>query len=109
MDNKTFASSVTKFFYYANNWDTKIVTISHGLNGDDTQTEWLPGFFNAFPIYIRPHMLAKWEEAYDKGGPRGAMMLFFAELDGSYRADVLKYINEHYDYKEGFGLNLSRL
>lgn len=26
MDNKTFASAVTKFFYYANNWDHKLVT-----------------------------------------------------------------------------------
>jgi hypothetical protein len=106
MDNKTLASSVTKFFYYANNWDTKLVTIS---NGEDKKTDWLPGFFTAFPIYIRPHMLAKWEEAYDKGGPRSALMFFFAELDGSYRADVLKYINENYDYNEGFGLDLSRL
>jgi len=106
MDNKTFASAVTKFFYYANNWDTKEVTYSaHG----ETRREWLPGFFTAFPKGILAHMVGKWNAAYDAGGSRGALMLFFAELDGSYRATLLKYINEHYQYPEGFGVNLKSL
>ena len=107
MDNKTFASSVTKFFYYANNWDHKLITWKN--HAGETRQEWLPGFFTVFPAYMVQHLYEKFDASYEKVGARCALFDFFAELDGSYRADVLKYINEHYDYKEGFGIDLSRL
>lgn len=107
MDNKTFASAVTKFFYYANNWDHKLVT--YKTYSGETREEWLPGFFTAFPKHMLPHLVEKFNKAYDQAGARGALMSFYAELDSTFRAIMLKYINETYQYTEGFGIDLSSL
>ena len=107
MDNRTFASAVTKFFYYANNWDHKLITWK--TYSGETRQEWLPGFFTAFPAHMLPHLVEKFNTSYEKAGARGALMHFFAELDNGYRADMLKYINENYNYTEGFGIDLSSL
>lgn len=106
MTNKDFAASVTKFFYYANNYNC--VAITYNALGRGEVTEYLPEFFKAFQPMAIDHLWGKFNSYYEEYRRSAAAMIeWFAALDGSNRARLLKWINENYKQSESFGINLS--
>lgn len=107
MDNKTFAIAVNKFFYYVNNYEYRWVTFPTIHRGE--VSEYLPDFFWAFPAESIEWLLGKWDAFLETFGRNGAMMNFYAELDGTNRALLLKWINENYELPDGYGMNTNEL
>jgi len=105
MTNKEFAIAVNKFFFYAMNYP--MVEVEYPTLFDGMQKKYLPSFFKAFEPYLVQHLIGKWESAYERRGSYGAINDFYGELDGTQRAKMLKYINETYEQKDEFGINLA--
>lgn len=109
MTKKDFANAVNKFFYYANNFKTALVSY-HSIDGTD-KSQYMPEFFEAFrngPSAIE-WLWKKWQRLYGDYGSRGVMMAFYGELDGKNRALLLGWIHENYEFDEGYGINLKTL
>lgn len=109
MTNKDFAVAVTKFFYYANNYNC--VPVTYNAPGRGEVTEYLPSFFLAFDKFDIDHFNGKFEYFYKKfNGRSGAAIIeFFAELDGTNRAKLCKWINENFKQNEDFGISLKEI
>lgn len=107
MDNKTFGIASNKFFYFAMNYRYGQVALP---NWDGTETmHSAPTFLNAFDLHIRTHLLGKWNAYYDTYGGYGVLMAFYADLDGTNRAKLLKWINENYELADANGISLTTL
>ena len=109
MNNKDFAVSINRFFYFANNYDCVKITFPSVHSG--SRTEYQPEFFKAFEPHLVEHLLGKFEYFYGKCNRRSgaALIEFYAELDGNNRARLLKYINENYNENATWGLALADL
>lgn len=93
-------AAINKFFFYSMNYKCDTMEI----NGE---TKSVPTFFNAFPAYLRGHLLAKFNDCYDKYGCHGVMMGFYGELDGGNRRKLLDWILDNYSMSNSFGIDLS--
>ena len=87
--------AINKFFFYAQNYPMVEVTFP-SIRGVQ-RTEYLPSFFKAFEPHLVEHLMGKWVNATDKTDSYGYLMKFYAELDGTYRQMMLKYIMENYN------------
>ena len=87
--------AINKFFFYAMNYPCVPITYK-SIDGTEKK-DYLPSFFKAFPPYMVEHFRSKWLNAVDKTDSYGYLMKFYAELDGTYRQMVLKYIMENYN------------
>jgi hypothetical protein len=96
MENMNIALiAINKFYYYAQNYPS--VRIDYKSIDGTMKFDYLPDFFKAFPPYMVEHFRSKWLNAVDKTDSYGYLMKFYAELDGSYRQMMLKYIMENYN------------
>lgn len=93
-DNKTAMVAINKWFYYAMNYGFKEMEVQ---TFDGTVTKYAPDCFEAFPVWLRQHLLDKWEYAYDNYGSRAVLMAFYAELDGSNRKLLMQWVLDNYN------------
>lgn len=87
--------AINKFFYYAQNYPS--VRIDYKSIDGTMKFDYLPDFFKAFPLHMVEHFRGKWLNACNKTDSYGYVMKFYAELDGTYRQMMLKYIMENYN------------
>lgn len=52
--------------------------------------------FASRPKWLQDHIKNKWAMAYDKGGPYGAMNVFYTELDREHQDILAEYIRDNY-------------
>ena len=77
-NTKTAMIAINKWFYYAMNYP--VVEIEVG-DHNGVRKEYLPDFFNAFPLWVRGHLAGKWNAYYEDYGSRAVLMVFYGELD----------------------------
>lgn len=94
--NNTSIVAINKFFYYSMNYP--VVKIEYPSITGSPMSEYLPDFFNAFPLYIREHLAGKWRACTTgKTDSYGYINKFYGELDSTYRVMMLRYIMENYN------------
>lgn len=104
MSNRDFAIASNKFFYYVMNYEHSKITYPTIHSGE--VSNYLPEFFNAFDKYSIEHLYGKFKYFHEKYGSYGAIMAFYGELDGDNRWKLMKWINENYKQRDGFGISL---
>lgn len=104
MNNRDFAIACNKFFYYAMNYKYATVEVTDFEGKRET---YAPQFINAFPIDVRLHLIGKFNSAFDAHGSYGAIMSFYADLDGKNRMRFLSWVNDNFDESGEFGINLN--
>lgn len=89
--------AINKFFYYSMNYPC--IRFEYDTYAGTTKSEYLPDFFKAFPYHLLQHFADKWRGITRdaRGDSYGFINKFYAELDSTYRAEMLKYIMENYN------------
>ena len=101
-NTKIAMQAINKWFYYAMNY--RVVEVEVGdYNG--TRTEYLPDFFNAFPLWLRGHLAGKWNTLYEKYGSHAVLMAFYGELSSNYRKDLMAWVLENYNDEQKLSFN----
>jgi len=93
-NTKIAMQAINKWFYYAMNY--RVVEVEVG-DHNGTRTEYLPDFFNAFPLWLRGHLAGKWNALYEDYGSRAVLMAFYGELSSNYRKDLMAWVLENYN------------
>ena len=93
-NTKTAMIAINKWFYYAMNYPVVPVEVA---DFGGTKKEYLPDFFNAFPLYLRGHLMNKWNNYYEEYGSRAALMVFYGELDGENKKILMGWVLDHYN------------
>jgi len=101
-NTKIAMQAINKWFYYAMNYPVVEVEVA---DFDGTQTEYLPDFFNAFPMHLRKHLAGKWNYGYETYGSRAALMWFYGELSSNYRKDLMAWVLENYNDEQKLNFN----
>ena len=101
-NTKIAMQAINKWFYYAMNYPVVEVEVA---DFDGTQTEYLPDFFNAFPMHLRKHLARKWNYGYDTYGSRAALVWFYGELSSNYRKDLMAWVLENYNDERKLNFN----
>ena len=86
--------AINKWFYYAMNYPVVPVEVA---DFDGTRNEYLPDFFNAFPLYLRKHLMKKWNAYYEDYGSRAVLMVFYGELDGENKKILMEWVLNNYN------------
>ena len=101
-NTKTAMIAINKWFYYAMN--CPVVEVEVG-DHNGTRTEYLPDFFNAFPMHLRKHLAGKWNALYEDYGSRAVLMAFYGELSSNYRKDLMAWVLENYNDEQKLNFN----
>jgi len=101
-NTKTAMIAINKWFYYAMNYP--VVEIEVG-DHNGVRKEYLPDFFNAFPLWVRGHLAGKWNYGYETYGSRAALMWFYGELSSNYRKDLMAWVLENYNDEQKLNFN----
>lgn len=101
-NTKTAMIAINKWFYYAMNYN--VVEVEVG-DHNGTRTEYLPDFFNAFPLWLRGHLAGKWNALYEDYGSRAVLMAFYGELSSNYRKDLMAWVLENYNGEQKLNFN----
>lgn len=101
-NTKIAMQAINKWFYYAMNY--RVVEVEVG-DHNGTRTEYLPDFFNAFPLWLRGHLAGKWNALYEDYGSRAVLMAFYAELSSNYRKDLMAWVLENYNDEQKLNFN----
>ena len=101
-NTKTAMIAINKWFYYAMNYP--VVEVEVG-DHNGTRTEYLPDFFNAFPLWLRGHLAGKWNALYEDYGSRAVLMAFYGELSSNYRKDLMAWVLENYNDEQKLSFN----
>ncbi len=101
-NTKIAMQAINKWFYYAMNYP--VVEVEVG-DHNGTRTEYLPDFFNAFPLWLRGHLAGKWNALYEDYGSRAVLMAFYAELSSNYRKDLMAWVLENYNDEQKLSFN----
>lgn len=91
---KTAMTAINKWFYYAMNYPVVEVEVA---DYKGTRKEYLPDFFNAFPLHSRGHLAGKWNAYYEDYGSRAVLMVFYGELDWSNRKLLMEWVLNNYN------------
>ena len=101
-NTKTAMIAINKWFYYAMNYPVVEVEVA---DFDGTHKEYLPDFFNAFPMHLRKHLAGKWNALYEDYGSRAVLMAFSGELSSNYRKDLMAWVLENYNDEQKLNFN----
>lgn len=101
-NTKTAMIAINKWFYYAMNYP--VVEVEVG-DHNGTRTEYLPDFFNAFPLWLRGHLAGKWNALYEDYGSRAVLMAFYGELSSNYHKDLMAWVLENYNDEQKLNFN----
>lgn len=101
-NTKIAMQAINKWFYYAMNYNVVEIEIA---DYDGNRKEYLPDCFNAFPLYLRGHLAAKWNTLYEEYGSRAVLMAFYAELSSNYRKDLMAWVLENYNDEQKLNFN----
>lgn len=101
-NTKIAMQAINKWFYYAMNYNVVEIEVE---KFDGTTTMYLPDCFNAFPKYLRAHLVGKWDALYDKYGSRAVLMAFYAELSSNYRKDLMEWVLNNYNDEQKLKFN----
>lgn len=101
-NTKIAMQAINKWFYYAMNYNVVEVEVA---DFDGNHTEYLPDFFNAFPMHLRKHLAGKWNALYEDYGSRAVLMAFYAELSSNYRKDLMAWVLENYNDEQKLNFN----
>ena len=93
-NTKIAMQAINKWFYYAMNYNVVEIEIAD-YNGN--RKEYLPDCFNAFPLYLRGHLAAKWNTLYEEYGSRAVLMVFYGELDGENKKILMEWVLNNYN------------
>lgn len=93
-NTKTAMIAINKWFYYAMNYPMVEVEVA---DFDGTKKEYLPDFFNAFPMHLRKHLMGKWNYYYEEYGSRAVLMVFYGELDGENKKILMEWVLNNYN------------
>ena len=93
-NTKIAMQAINKWFYYAMNYRVVGVEVA---DFDGKHTEYLPDFFNAFPMHLRKHLAGKWNALYEEYGSRAVLMAFYGDLSSNYRKDLMLWVLENYN------------
>lgn len=99
---KIAMQAINKWFYYAMNYRVVEVEVA---DFDGNHTEYLPDFFNAFPLHMRKHLAGKWNSLYEDYGSRAVLMAFYGELSSNYRKDLMLWVLENYNDEQKLNFN----
>ena len=91
---KIAMQAINKWYYYAMNYNVVEVEV---LDFDGNHIEYLPDFFNAFPLYLRKHLAGKWQYGYETYGSRAALMWFYGELDDTNSKLLMEWVLNNYN------------
>ena len=94
IDNSISMKAINKWVYYSLNYPVVEVEVA---DFKGTHTEYLPDFFNAFPIHIRKHFARKWNAYYEDYGSMAVMTNFYAELGNEYRRNIMTWVLANYN------------
>lgn len=97
-NNKDFANSVNKFFFYINNFGSEYITYP-ALQGGE-KSEWMPSFFKVFPQHLIQHMWSKYLYYCETESTAFAILKLYGDLDKAWRVKVLEFVNENYNEQE---------
>ena len=101
-NNKIAMQAINKWFYYAMNYNVVKVEVA---DFDGNHTEYLPDFFNAFPLHMRKHLAGKWNSLFEDYGSHAVLMAFYGELSSNYRKDLMAWVLENYNDEQKLNFN----